>query len=350
MKSCARGAVMIELRLLDVGVDLRLERKGAVGVLVAQDVLIRHGRVEGDPSVQLLMFIARRDAGRRRHCRVIVHRITSGVVLVLRQEELVFTVRRGALASGRGGQRAHSDLSISGIVPGGTTGPTRCTGNTVNVGSNHALSVGVELPQERGGGQRSLLLQLLVVGSDPLDRGPLLLLEEGVSAEVCGLVCRRLARWQVLGHRVFQVFNGRAAGPGLLQVLRTGPGGVRRDGVCADRVAGRGGTHHSVPVRRRLLLLVVVVGRGGFALGCSPRRDRFPLVCGGRLQLGDWNVLQATSSQIAGLFDRTASATRSGARRVLHVLRRVLGRIRRTSAVSAILPQNQINTIFKYNV
>jgi hypothetical protein len=349
MKSCARGAVMIELRLLDVGVDLRLERKGAVGVLVPQDVLIRHGCVEGDPSVQLLMFIARRDAGRRRHCRVIVHRITSGVVLVLRQEELVFTVRRGALASGRGGQRAHSDLSISGIVPGGTTGPTRCTGNTVNVGSNHALSVGVELPQERGGGQRSLLLQLLVVGSDPLDRGPLLLLEEGVSAEVCGLVCRRLARWQVLGHRVFQVFNGRAAGPGLLQVLRTGPGGVRRDGVCADRVAGRGGTHHSVPVRRRLLLLVVVVGRGGLRLDVR-RVEIASFGLWGSFAVG--RLERAPGDEFADRRSlrsyRQCHQERCSARPPCSASRP--GADSADLRCSAILPQNQINTIFKYNV
>lgn len=71
------------------------------------------------------------------------------------------------------------------------------------------------------------------MGADPLDCGPLLLLQQGVRAEVGRLVNGRLARWKMLRHGVLQILHGSARG--LLMRLRTGARGVGRYGVDADR-------------------------------------------------------------------------------------------------------------------
>lgn len=210
--------MVVELRLVNVRVHLRLQRQRTVRIL-PEDVLIRHRRVETNTAVQLLMFIARRNTGRRRHRRVIVHGITGGVVLVLRQQELVLAVGRRPLASRGSGQRPHP-LVVVGVVPRGTAR------STVYVRSDDALPIRVELPQQSGSGQGGLLLELLVVGSYPLDRGPLLLLEQRVRTEIRRLVARRLTDRQVFRHGVLEILNGCTAAVGVLYLLRTGSGRV----------------------------------------------------------------------------------------------------------------------------
>lgn len=108
---------------------------------------------------------------------------------MLRQQELMFTVGRRSFTPWGRWQRP--DLRIRRVIRRGAAGPGARARDSVYVSTNHTFPVGVELAQERRRWKRTLLLQLLVMmRTDPLYRGPLLLFQQRVGAEVRGLVHR----------------------------------------------------------------------------------------------------------------------------------------------------------------
>lgn len=190
------------------------------------------------------------------------------------------------------------------------------------------------------------------MSSNPLNSCFLLLLQQSVCTEICWLVRRWFADRKMLRHGMLQILNWSSTVCWFFQVFGTGTCWVSDGMIASCRVARwRRGTDCVVSQRRWMMLFYFIfVRRSIFPLRSSLWSDLFPLVWGVALELRCLYMFQSSGSKLPVVF-RVSRRTWCWTCAIFKV-GRLLGVLRGvgwSSTVPAILPQNQISTIYAYN-
>lgn len=168
------------------GACIRIQRAVSLRYFIVEILVSEHVRVGDVVAMELLVFVPGRHGGGGCH--------GDGVGARRVETREAFPSVVAAVTSGRSGEGAVTVVHLPGVVsaPRGSWSPRHC----MHVGTDHTLSVDVELPEQCGRRHALLMTKVveMMVGPYPLDGAPLLLLlllllfEQRVCAEVCRLV------------------------------------------------------------------------------------------------------------------------------------------------------------------